>query len=161
MYAKPASNALLLVYYRDSILIVCNSIDGTTEFTGTLQVCNRMVWTGFRAFPTFFTFGRVNVGTVIPNGNRLKITCVDTCFPDTVLAVVRYDITGNWAVFTGRADYLNNIAVIYRTWRLAFRQADSLTDNFPFFINTASKLRERARNQLIRDMIPFLCQSPF
>ena len=86
------------------------------------------------------------MGTVSADGNRLKITGVDTCLTNTVLAVICYDISGNRTIFTGRADYLDDIAIVNGARRFAFRQTDSLPDNLPLFINTAAELRRRARN---------------
>ena len=158
MYAKAAANTFFLINYRNPVFVICNRVYRTAEFTWPFQICNRMIRAGFCAFTAFLAFRRVNMGTMAPNGNRIKIACIDTCLSNTVLAVVCYNITGNRAVLARRMDYLYDIAVVYCAWRFAFRKADSLTDNFPFFVNTATKLRVWPRNQLIGDMIPFFFQ---
>ena len=117
-----------------------------------------MVRTSLGTFTTFLTLGSVNMGTMASHLDRTKVTCVDTCLSDTVLAVVGYNITGDRAIFTCRTDDLDDIAVVMHARCLSLCQADSLADNFSFFIDTATELRCWSRNQRLRNAVPLLFQ---
>ena len=120
-----------------------------------------MVRASLRALPALFAFRRVNVGTVASDRDRLKIAGIDAGLPDTVLAVVRHDISGNRAILTSRADHLYDIAVIHLARRLPLRKADPLADDLPFFINAAAEHRLGAGDHLIGKGLLFLVETPF
>jgi hypothetical protein len=123
-------------------------------------VRNCIVWASLGAFPTLFTFRRVNMGTLPAHFNGAKLTCIDTCLPNTVLAILCNRIAGNRAVLTCGADNLDHIPIIHRPWRLAFCQTDPLPDNFPLFVDAATEFRCRPWNQFQRNMVPLRIQFP-
>ena len=151
-----AADTFLLIDDGDPVLIVCNRVDRTAELTRSLQMCDCIVRTGLRTSSTFFTFCRIDVGAGSSRLNRTEFAGIDTSLSKTVLAVLRYNITGNRTVLTCRTDDLNHIAIISQTWRFALRQTDSLSDNLSFFINTAAKLRCRTWDQAHCDIVSLL-----
>ena len=126
-------------------------------------MCNGIVRTGFGALTTFFTFGCVNVGTVMSRFNCPKLTGIDTCLSKTVLTVLCYCVAGDRTVFAGRRNNLDDIAIIFRSRSFAFCEADSLADDLTLFVDTAAELRGRSRNKLQREVITlffkFTCKS--
>ena len=126
-------------------------------------MCNGIVRTGFGALTTFFTFGCVNVGTVMSRFNCPKLTGIDTCLSKTVLTVLCYCVAGDRTVFAGRRNNLDDIAIIFRSRSFAFCEADSLADDLTLFVDTAAELRCRSRNKLQREVITlffkFTCKS--
>ena len=106
-------------------------------------MCNGIVRTGFGALTTFFTFGCVNVGTVMSRFNCPKLTGIDTCLSKTVLTVLCYCVAGDRTVFAGRRNNLDDIAIIFRSRSFAFCEADSLADDLTLFVDTAAELRGR------------------
>ena len=156
-----AADTFVLVDDRKPVFIVCDGIYRATELTWTFQMCDRIIRTCFGALSALLTLGGINMGTKSSRLNSPKLTCVDTCFTKAVLAVLRHGITGNRTILTGRIDNLDNISIILNPRSLPFRQTYSLTDDFSFLVDTASKLWERSRNQSLRNMISFLVKLPF
>ena len=144
MNAFSAADAFLIVDYRDAVFIVGNCIYRTTELARPFQVGDCVVWTGVGALAALFTFCRVNMRSETPRLDCAKFTSVNTCFSNTVLAVLCNCITGNRTVLAGRADDLDDITVVGHSRSLALRQADTLPDDLSFLINTAAELRCRS-----------------
>ena len=122
-------------------------------------MCNCVVRTCGCAASTLFTFLRINMGTMTTCLNSTKFTCIDTCFSHTVLTVFCNGITGNRTVLTGCTDYLNHISIILRPWGFALCKTDTLADNLSLFVDTATELWCRARNQTNRDVVSLRIKS--
>ena len=88
---------------------------------------------------------------------------VNAGLAQTVLAVLCHGVAGDRTVLAGRTDDLDNIAVVCCSRRFAFRQADTLPDDLPLFVDTAAELRSRSGNQLECDLVlalfQFACKS--
>ena len=72
MNTVPALNAFALVNLTDTIFIHRHCIHRTASLTWSNQVCNRIVWTGFRTFSAFFTERGVNMCPCPSNINRTE-----------------------------------------------------------------------------------------
>src|SRR5699024_5298855 len=154
-------DTFVLVDHGKTVFIVSNCVNRTAELTRPLQMCNRIIRTCLCTLSALFTLGCINMGPVSSLFDCSEFTCVDTCFSKTVLTVFSHCITGNRTVLTRRINDLNNISIILFTRRLSFCQTNSLTYDFSFFVNTASKLRKRSRNQSACNVIPLFFQFSF
>ena len=89
--------------------------------------------------------------------NRSEITCRQTFFGHTHLAVVRHIKTVDRAAFTCRRKYLNNIFnIAARNRCMTFCQTHALTDDLSLFVHTASILGQISRYNIIRNLIGIL-----
>ena len=154
-----AADTLGIINHGNTIFIVCNSVDRTCKLTWSLQMRDCIVRTCSCTSSTLFTFLRINVGTMTSRLNGTEFTCIDTCLSHTVLTVFCNGITGNRAVLTGCTDYLNHVSIILRSRGFALCKTDTLADNFSFFVDTATELWCRARNQTNRDVVSLRIKS--
>ena len=159
MNTLSATDALGIINHGNSIFVIGNGIHRAGEFTGSLQMGNGIIGTGRRTFSALLTLLGVNMGTMSSHLNGSEFAGIDTSLSHTVLTIFRHRVAGNRAVLTGGADDLNDISVIMLSRRLPLRQTNTLTDDFPLFIDTAPKLWNRSRNQPKRNVIPLGIQS--
>ena len=138
MNTVPTLNALTLVNLTNTIFIHRHCIHWTASLTWSNQVCNRIVWTGFRTFSAFFTERGVNMCPCPSNINRTESAGLLTRFSHAFLTVVRDNITGNRTFFTGCPNNLYHQIIGCTFYISALCQTNPLPHNFSFFIDAAT-----------------------
>ena len=157
-------NTFLIVNHSDaSVRIHLQGIHRTALTARTHQIRDGVVWTGSRTFTALFTFGRINVCLVHADGDGAEITGIIAGLSHTVLTVVGNSISCDRTFLAGRRNHINNLMSLgiirdLTHWRFALRQIHSLSDDFSFFIDTASELCFRSRNHLIRNLFSFFLE---
>ena len=102
-YTGTALDTLFLINLADAGLrIHRNCVNRAGTAAGTNQLSDCIIRTGLRTFTALLTLAWINVGTVSPNRNRSKVTCVLTRLSHTFLAVIRYNKTCNRTFLTCR-----------------------------------------------------------
>ena len=153
------ADTLALINYGNTKIIVCNGIYRTCKLTWTLQMSDSIVRACLGTHTALFTFIGINVGTLLSGTDSTELTCIHTCLTQTILTVVRYNITGNRTVLTCGRNNLYNISIVLRTRSFSLCQTNTLTDNLTFFIDAATELRCWSRYHLTWQVISFLLQS--
>lgn len=147
------------VYLAYSMLVHGYGADRAALHTGSLYFNDCGIGTSLCTFSAAFTFVRIDKGTIVTDGNSSEITGLFTGFCQTSLTQVgNYVAGGNRTFLAGGVDNLYNVAALSGTGTLSFCQSDSLSDNFPFLVNTAAETRFGPGNHIVGNILFFLVQ---
>ena len=150
-------NTFLLINHTNAILIERHCIYRTRSLTWTHQISNGVIWTCLRTKSTFFTLTRIDVSTVFSHRDRTKAARLLTGSLHTLTTVICYYITCNGTLLTSRRNNLNHAVTLLITRAFTLCQTHTLADNFPLFINTATKSCFWSRNHLEwKKLLPLL-----